>query len=91
MPRRKQPKRLARAKSLNSQRPRRLHQRMVRAQVVKIIRRHVGYFNGWKVDDETEYLDCLDAAYDILAYLKRKKLLRPNAALCEVADERRPD
>ena len=56
----------------------RSQQRVVREHLVKIIQRHVGYFNGWKVGDEQEYLDCLDAAYDILAYLKRKKLMRPN-------------
>lgn len=52
---------------------------------MKIIQRHVGYFNGWRVDESQEYLDCLDAAYDILAYLKRKKLMCPNAALCHAA------
>lgn len=56
-------------------------QRVVRAHLVKIIQRHVGYFNGWKVDEGQEYIDCLDAAYDILAYLKRKKLMRPNSQL----------
>ena len=53
-------------------------QRVVRAHLVKIIQRHVGYFNGWSVSPEQEYLDCLNAAYGIITYLKRKKLMRPN-------------
>lgn len=46
----------------------------VRVRLAKIIQRHVGYFNGWRVSEENEQLDCIDAAHDIIRYLKRKKI-----------------
>lgn len=46
----------------------------VRVRLARIIQRRVGYFNGWKVSEEQEQLDCLDAAHDIIRYLKRKKI-----------------
>lgn len=44
--------------------------------IAELIEGQVSYFNGWAVSDETMERDCRDAAEDILAYLKRKKLLK---------------
>lgn len=41
-------------------------------RIARIIEKHVGYFNGWSVDDETMKKNCATAANDILKYLKRR-------------------
>ena len=37
----------------------------------KLIRREVGYFNGWRVSDEQMDRDCENAAKKVIRYLKQ--------------------